>query len=149
MRPSSAAGNATTIDARRACAAAGTFARAASIAVRIWRARRDSSTASAFGLATVSISVAVSPKSLMNSTGPAPGGRSRMPLSLSAMSSHSLAGSVVRSSSAMITMDTLLREVDSIRSTREFSAIRSSILRVTSCSTRSALAPGHAQTAAA
>ena len=44
---------------------------------------------------------------------------------------------------------TLPREVDSMRSTRAFSAMRSSMRRVTSCSIFSALAPGHGQIAAA
>src|SRR5258707_11047182 len=41
------------------------------------RARMSVSTESAFGLAMVSISAAVSPKSLWNEIGPAPEGRSR------------------------------------------------------------------------
>ncbi len=113
------------------------------------RDRSDSSTASTFGLATVSIKAAVSPKSRMNSTGPAPGGRSRMPFRRRAMSSHSFPGSTVCSSTRMTTMDTLVRDVDSMRSTREFPAMRSSIRLVTSCSMRSALAPGHTAMAAA
>ena len=145
----SVGGNTTTSEARRARAAGARAARACSMAARIGRARTDRPTASTFGLATVSMSAAVSPKSLTNWIGPAPGGRSAIVSRRSAMSSHCFAGSVVRSSSAMTTIETEEREVDSMRSTRAFSAIFSSILRVTSCSTRSAGAPGHGQTAAA
>jgi hypothetical protein len=50
------------------------------------RARSATSTALTFGLATVSISAAVSPKLSLNWIGPAPCGRFVMPFSLRLMS---------------------------------------------------------------
>ena len=50
-------------------------ARSCSIAARTWSARSETWTSSSRGLATVSISAAVLPKSLMNWIGPAPVGQ--------------------------------------------------------------------------
>ena len=79
-RPS---GNATTIVARFD---ASPPPRAAFIAAAISLARSDIATSVSFGLATVSISAAVSPKPLKNWIGPAPLGRSVMLLSFKSIS---------------------------------------------------------------
>ena len=91
----------------------------------------------------------MSPKSLMKVTGPAPSGRSRMPSSFPLMSSNSLLVSVTFSPKVTYTTDTLPRVLETIFSTLAFSAIFSSIFRVTNCSIFSALAPGQGQMATA
>ena len=80
---------------------------------------------------------------------PAPSGRSRMPSKRSAMSSNSLRVSSTFSSSSTLTIAMPVRDVDSIFSTWPFSAILASIFLVTSCSMRSAAAPGHGTRATA
>ena len=100
------------------------------------------------GLATVSISAVVSPKSLMKSIGRAPLGRPVMVSSFNLMSSNSLAVSLIPSSSSMVTTATPPRVLDSIFLIRELS-IFSSIGRVMYSSIFSALAPGHIAIAAA
>jgi len=69
----------------------------ARIAARTSSARRETWTSSSPGLATVSISAAVLPKSFTNWIGPAPSGRSRICASLSAMSSKISPVSVIPS----------------------------------------------------
>ena len=59
------------------------------------------------------------------------------------MSSNSLPVSPRRSSSSTYTTDTLVREMDSMRETLALPAMPSSTRLVTSCSIRSAFAPGH------
>src|SRR5262249_28210374 len=91
----------------------------------------------------------VSPNSLMYCKGPAPSGRSVSASSLTLMSSNSLAVSTrAFSSTSAYTTESPGRVVDVISETRMFWATRSSIFRVTSCSTRSALWPGHGVTTA-
>ena len=123
--------------------------RVRSRASRTERARSAISTSEARGLTTVSIRVAVSPKSLTKLMGPAPWGRSLIVSSLSLMSSNCLPTSATPFWSRMATTVTLVRVLDVMRSILEFSAIFSSIRRVTSCSIFSALAPGQEQTAIA
>ncbi len=135
----SAPGKLKTTDRR---GPAGADARAARIAASISRARMAISGAETLGLATVSMSAAVSPKSFWKSIGSAPSGRSWMFLSLESMSSRARPRSLASARTVTSTTDTPLREVDSIFSTSALEAIFSSILRVRSCSTFSAGAPG-------
>jgi hypothetical protein len=116
-----------------------------------WMARaRSAMTASlAGGLATVSISAAVEPKSRMKSIGPAPCGRSVIPSRRSLMSSSSLAGSSTSSLRVTQMNATPSRLVEVISFTVTFSAMVSSIRRATSSSTRVASTPGHWQMAIA
>src|SRR5437867_3495901 len=93
--------------------------------------------------------VAVSPKSFTKLMGPAPWGRSLIVSSLSLMSSNCLPTSATPFWSRIATTFTLVRVLDVMRSILEFSAIFSSMRRVTSCSIFSALAPGQEQTAIA
>ena len=65
------------------------------------------------------------------------------------MSSRARPRSLASARTVTCTTETPLREVDSIFSTSLFEAIFSSILRVTSCSTFSAGAPGQGVTATA
>ena len=113
------------------------------------RARMAISASLAGGLATVSISAAVDPKSRMKSIGPAPCGRSEIPSSRSLMSSSSFAGSSTSSLSVTHTKATPSREVEVISFTVTFSAMVSSIRRATSSSTRTASTPGQRQMAMA
>ena len=120
-------------------------------------ARSATTTGLSAGLATVSISAAVSPKLLLNWIGPAPWGRDRFrSFSLMAMSLNSLRVSAPASSSWTWTKETPGSDMDLMPKfpasggcTRVFCAIRSSTGRVTSCSTFSALTPGHWVTATA
>ena len=77
-------GNATTIVARFDASAL--VPRAALIAAAISLARSEIATSLSFGLATVNISAAVSPKPLKNWIGPAPFGRSVILLSFKSIS---------------------------------------------------------------
>ena len=95
------------------------------------------------------MSAAVSPKSFLKSIGWASSGRSWMFLIRESMSSRARPRSLASARTVTCTTETPLREVDSIFSTSLFEAIFSSILRVTSCSTFSAGAPGQGVTATA
>ena len=101
------------------------------------------------GLATVNISAAVSPKSLMKSIDPAPDGRSEMASSFILTSSNCFPGSAAPSSSSTWTTASPARESEVIFWTEAFCAMASSIRRATSSSTFSAAAPGQAQRATA
>jgi hypothetical protein len=76
-------------------------ARIVSICAATAWARAAISASLTFGLATVSISAEVSPKSLTKSIGPAPSGRSVIESSFSLMSSNSFGTSAVPSTSVM------------------------------------------------
>ena len=123
--------------------------RVSSIARCTSLARSAMSTSPTLGLATVSISAAVSPKSLMKLIGPAPSGRSAIESSFILTSSNCLPVSVTLSSSCTYTTASPPRVRDVILSTRAFCAMASSSLRVTSSSTFSAAAPGQGQSATA
>ena len=122
--------------------------RAFSIASRTPRAPSSISISDTGGLATVSISAAVSPKSLIQVIGPAPSGRSfsiclsRWPMSWNSWSVFSML-----SSSRTCTTEMLSCVVASTRSTLSLPVAACSILRVTSCSTLSEAIPGQGQIA--
>ena len=106
-----------------------------------------SSASPTFGLATVSMSAAVSPKSLTQVTGPAPFGRLPMWVTRWPMSANCSTVSLTPSSRCTKRTATPSRVVDSIFSIFEFPETASSILRVTSSSTLSALMPDQGQMA--
>jgi hypothetical protein len=116
-------------------------ARVSRIAAATFCARSWTSTALARGLATVSISAEVSPKSFLNWS-ETPSGKPFRFDSLSQMSSNSLAVSATVLSRVMVTTETPARVVDSSFSIFEFSASWRSITRVTRSSTLRAVAPG-------
>ncbi len=127
-------------------------ARVTSIACRIDRARSAISTSLALGLAMVSIKAEVSPKSLLNWTGPAPwGSRLFSALSLRLISENCFFGSFTVSSNCTYTnaspgklMERMPKSEAEGGLINAFCAITCSTGRLTSCSTSCAVAPGHA-----
>ena len=128
---------------------AGAPARTCSMALWTASPRMRTSVGPTLGLATVSISVAVSPKSLTHFTGPAPAGRSEMFVTRFPMSANCSTVSAMSSCRCTSITATPSRVVVSIFLTLEFPAAACSIFRVTSSSTRSAGTPGQGQTASA
>jgi len=114
-----------------------------------WAARTATSAWEALGEATVSMRVAVSPKSLRKVIGPAPSGNPLMEPSFRLMSSSTSPVWAISSRSFTVMTDMPVRVTDSTRSTLSFSATRASMTRVTSSSTFSARTPGQGQSTAA
>ena len=116
---------------------------------RAWAARKAISAFPGLGEATVSMRVAVSPKSLRKTGGPAPSGRPLSALTFKSRSSRISSVPETSSRSLTRTTDMPALDTDSTRSTLLFSARRCSMGRVTSSSTFSARTPGHEQMTAA